>query len=145
MEINETVKRLYEEWRTHGKIILAVDFDDTVSPWRLRSQEQCDETIAQVKNAQDVGAYVMIFTACDPDRYAYIHEYMAGKGVKVDTINEPPIKGLRYGNFVKPYYNHLLDDRAGLGQAVADLEAAMVMMRSYKHGQTMDYPGASGF
>jgi len=30
------VERLALEWARHGKIIIAVDFDDTISPWKFR-------------------------------------------------------------------------------------------------------------
>ena len=29
------LERLEEEWKMHGKIIVAVDYDDTISPWKM--------------------------------------------------------------------------------------------------------------
>ncbi len=28
------IKRLLEEWKTYGKIIIGVDLDDTTHPWK---------------------------------------------------------------------------------------------------------------
>jgi len=40
--LNKTKDRLFTEWVNHGKIIIAVDFDDTVSSWKLFSQEEIE-------------------------------------------------------------------------------------------------------
>jgi hypothetical protein len=139
------VIRLYNEWTTHGKIILAVDFDDTISVWKHATQEQCDRVIEKLKEAQQVGTYVMIFTACKTDRYDHIREYCKSKELHIDTINEAPVPNLPYGSNVKPYYNHLLDDRAALEAALEILMMAMYMVRSDRTSERLDYPGSLGF
>jgi len=33
------VNRLLEEWKQHGRVIISVDYDDTLSPWKLGNKE----------------------------------------------------------------------------------------------------------
>jgi hypothetical protein len=100
-----------------------VDYDDTIFPWRHRSAGQCDSTINLIKWCQQIGAYIMIHTCSDPDRHEEIREYCLSKGLKIDSINENPIK-LPYGNSGKPYYNWQLCDRSGLTYAIEVLREA---------------------
>jgi len=37
--IRTYVDRLLEEWKLHGKIIISVDYDDTLSHWKLGNEE----------------------------------------------------------------------------------------------------------
>lgn len=128
--------RLANEWKTHGKIILSVDFDATISPYHTIHNEQ-DITRAQalIKECQLVGCYTMIHTNCDENRYTYILDYCNSLGIIVDSINKTPID-LPYGKEgSKPYYNHSLDDRSALPASLDILEHAMYMMRAYKSSQ----------
>ena len=130
---NDYVDRLYSEWLTHGKIIIGVDFDDTISPWKFTKQENCNEVIELLQLAQATGAYLVIHTACNSDRYAEILTYCQSHGLNINTINENPID-LPYGKSPKskPMCNIYLDDRAGLNEALAILEMAMYKKRAQK-------------
>jgi hypothetical protein len=140
---NKYVKRLVQEWEQHGKIIIAVDFDDTISPWKLQSQEECNKIIQKLITAKEIGAYISVFTACNTDRYPQIRKYCKDKGLNIDSININPIN-LPYGNQNKIYANIFIDDRAGLEQSLEYLEAAMYYIRSKKLADKMDYPGSLG-
>lgn len=74
-----------------------------------------------VKQCAALGFYVVLWTASAPERFNFMKKYMQDNGIHVDAINENPIK-LPFGNNGKIYYNILLDDRAGLGQALDALE-----------------------
>lgn len=124
---NKYVVRLYNEWVFHRQIIIACDFDDTISPWRF-SKEELQNTIDTIKRAQFIGAYLIIHTACHPDRFDYIKEYCKSIGLRVDSINSNPVD-LPYGKHGKVYANIFLDDRAGLDEAVSILNLAMSMYR----------------
>lgn len=130
------IDRLVNEWQTHGKVIIGVDFDSTISPYHtFDNQEDIDRTIKLLKDCQLVGCYTVIHTACNQDRYEEIMSYCDKIGIKVDSINQTPIE-LPYGNKgSKPYCNHFLDDRAALPAALDILEQAMVLTRSYKYSQ----------
>ncbi len=110
------VERLVNEWAAHEKIIVAVDFDDTIFPWSFTSQEECDDLIEFLIWIRTIGAYIVIFTASDHTRYNEIREYCASKSLNIDSINKNPID-LPYGKDGKIYYNIFLCDRAGLNES----------------------------
>lgn len=123
--------RLYQEWKQHGKIIIGVDFDDTISPWKFKSTEDLedlDKTIQILRVAQETGAYIVIFTACNPDRYKEIQDYCDSVKLHIDCINRTPFD-LPYGKNGKIYANIFLDDRAGLDESIALLEETMYKIR----------------
>jgi hypothetical protein len=134
--IDKYINRLTEEWLQHGKIIVAIDFDDTISPWKLNSQEECNKVIEVLKDVCAVGAYIVIFTACSSDRYQHIAEYCTSKGFSIDRINQNPIV-LPYGNQTKVYANIFLDDRGGLDEALNILQESMYRVRSSKYGKNL--------
>jgi len=128
-DMERYIARLVKEWCEHKKIILAVDFDDTISPWRFHDFNY-SKVIDLVKEAQNIGAYIVIFTASQIDRYDYIREYCKTTGnFEIDAINENVID-LPYGNHKKIYYNHLLDDRSALLNAMAILFIAMMRIKT---------------
>lgn len=131
---NKYYQRLYEEWQQHSKIIIAVDFDDTISPWKFQDTEDIDKTIKTVITAKQIGAYIIIFTACNPDRYEDIKTYCLSKGLEIDGINTTPVD-IPYGKTNKIYANIFLDDRAGLLEALEMLEDTMYKIRAYKYSQ----------
>lgn len=118
------LERLVNEWISHDKIVLAVDYDDTIFHWRHTPKERCNEILDLVKFCKQVGAYIMIHTSTDISRYDEIREYCESKGLKIDSINSNPIN-LPYGREGKPYYNWQLCDRSGLDYAVEVLEKAV--------------------
>jgi len=144
---NKYAERLYNEWITHGKIIIGTDFDSTISPYgvieNLQDIEDCKQLLRDCKL---VGCYIVVHTACNVDRYENIKQYCAEQGIIVDTINETPIPELPFGkNGSKPYCNIFLDDRAGFIQALEILEEVMYKVRSYKAGKKLDNPGSTEF
>lgn len=114
------VKRLHKEYKKHPKLIIAVDFDDTVYDFHKLGALH-ERAINVVKQCAALGFYVVLWTASAPERFNFMKKYMTDNGIHVDAINENPIK-LPFGNNGKIYYNILLDDRAGLGQALDALE-----------------------
>jgi len=134
--IRTYVDRLLEEWKLHGKIIISVDYDDTLSHWKLGNEEDRLRTVRIVKESILTGAYVVIFSACNPDRHSEIKEYCREIDLPIDAINKNPID-LPYGGHPgsKIFYNINLCDRSGLTQALDILEAAMYRYRGYLQNQ----------
>ena len=130
MDIQIYIDRLLREWKEYGKIIIACDYDDTLRNWSLDDDETRARVIELLKIAKATGAYIVIFTACSPDRYDEIKDFCKEKGIQIDSINQNPID-LPYGNEKKVYANIFLDDRAGLPQALEILETAMYKYRSH--------------
>lgn len=119
--MKQYINRLYNEWLEHKKIIIAVDYDDTIFPFKLGNNKDIEKTIKLVKKAQEIGAYVVIFTASDPERHESIKEHCKSIDLHIDSINENPIE-LPYGKFGKIYYNINLCDRSGLQQSLKILK-----------------------
>lgn len=134
MSVDTYVDRLLEEWKQHGKIIISVDYDDTICKWNLNNNADVARTIRLVKEAYNTGAYVVIFTASAVDRYPEIQEYCDKLEIPISCINKNPID-LPYGNNGKIYYNINLCDRSGLLQALDILETAMYRYRAYLQTQ----------
>lgn len=124
---NNAVMRLYQEWEKHPKLLIAVDFDETIFDFHKKGTDHT-MVINLLKKCNDLGFYVSLFTASKPSRYDFMRNYMKELGVKIDAINENVIE-LPYGNNGKIYYNILLDDRAGLGQAYTTLASVIEMIR----------------
>lgn len=140
MEItNKYVQRLANEWMMHKSIIIAVDYDDTISPWRF-SIAELQDTIECIKQAQYVGAYVLINTACHPDRFPEIISYCNSIGIKVGGINETP-EHIPYGKHGKVYANIFLDDRAGLEEAKSILRTAMAIYKGSSSTNSIQHIG----
>jgi hypothetical protein len=132
MKENKYIKRLTEEWVTHGKIIISIDFDDTLFAWKSGfNKEDIERTIKLCQEAYLTGAYLVIFTASNIERYPEIQAYCEEIQLPISAINTNPIP-LPYGNNGKIYYNINLCDRSGLVDALDILEAAMYQMRSYQ-------------
>ncbi len=132
--LNIYIDRLYNEWKTHGKIIICVDFDSTLSPYQTFNNEvDIERTIKLLPICKQTGCYIVIHTACRQDRYDEIKKYCASIGIEVDTINETPID-LPYGKAgSKPYANHFLDDRSALPSSLDILETALYRYRCEKN------------
>lgn len=126
--MNKYTKRLCEEWKQYGKIIIAVDFDDTIRNWKLNNNEIYEKVLDLLRKCKETGAYIVVFTACNEDRYPEILKYCSSHGIEIDKINQNPIE-LPYGNQNKIYANIFLDDRAGLEEALKILEDAMWQIR----------------
>ena len=126
-KLSPYVDRLTNEWLQHEKIIVACDYDDTLSPWKMKNFD-FDTVFDIIKAAKYTGAYIVIFTACNPDRYDEIRDFCKSKGLIIDAINKTPID-LPYGKTGKIYANIFIDDRAGLYESLAILERAMYNVR----------------
>lgn len=136
--MNKYTERLINEWKIHGKIVLAIDYDGTLRAWKtLDNQDDIDKVIKLVKECQNVGCYTVIHTACNLDRHEEIKNYCNSVDIKVDAININPLI-LPYGKNStgennKIFYNHQLCDRSGLTESIKILEEAMYMQRAHKN------------
>ena len=131
------LERLEEEWKTYNKIIIACDYDDTISPWKMQNRD-FKRIFEVLITAKQTGAYVVIFTACKEDRYPEITKYCSDNGLEIDGINKTPID-LPYGNDKKIYANVFIDDRAGLNESLNILEMAMYRIRGMRSAGLYDF------
>lgn len=123
MDRDRCVARLLQEYKLHKQLIVAVDFDDTVFDFHKQGYHY-DRIIDLLKRCQNLGFYIMMYTAQHPDNYDKSCEYLKEKGINVHCVNKNPVK-MEFGHHGKPWFSILLDDRAGLGQAYVILSSAV--------------------
>lgn len=115
LDDNNVLDRLLREFCTHGEIIVAYDFDNTVFDFHNDGDMYFDVVLLLKKLKKY--AKLIVFTASKEGRYEFISNYLLTNEIPYDTINEDIINaGAR-----KIYYNILLDDRAGLSSAYKTL------------------------
>jgi hypothetical protein len=124
--------RLLSEWKQHGSIIIGLDFDDTIFPYRENFTD-INKVINIVKEAIRSNAIVVIYTGSSEDRYSEIQDYCKSIDLKIHSINENIIKP--FGDNRKIYANIYLDDRSGLNESIEILTAAMYNYRGYLQNQ----------
>jgi myo-inositol-1(or 4)-monophosphatase len=98
---------LLEQYKKHGKIIVAFDFDDTASPFR---GESCEKVVQLIRDLRPY-AHLICFTARTPENQRAAEAYLKVNNIPYDYINRE-----WNGNDIsgKLFYNQLLDDKAGL-------------------------------
>lgn len=117
------VERLWSEYVKHGRLIVALDVDGTVFDFH-NQQATYPRVIQLMRECEALGFYIMVFTARGSDTLPHAIEHVRSLGLTVASVNANPFP-LPYGNNGKPYYNVLLDDRAGLASAYATLRAVV--------------------
>ena len=119
------LRRIRKEYETHGKLIIAVDFDDTI--YNTHKQEGwVYQRIVEVLLRWAPHAYIICWTASLPERYDFIRNVFDVYGIRLDAINENApeidVKGPKI--FASVY----LDDRSfGLENAIWALETLATM------------------
>jgi hydroxymethylpyrimidine pyrophosphatase-like HAD family hydrolase len=121
--MDKYTQRLVEEWKEHGRLILAVDYDDTIFPYKTATGEECLELIEYLRLIQDK-LWIIIWTASKPERYEEIRSYCSSVGLEIVGVNTAAIPNLKFGTESKPYFNLLIDDRAGKELAIQQLKKA---------------------
>ena len=110
-------QRLIKEAVEHkGKLIVAFDFDNTIFDYHNNGGDY-SQVIALLQECSKLGMIMILFTAQDDEaRLEWMVAYCNHFKINVDYINRSPLL-----NTTKPYYNILLDDRAGLSEAFSEL------------------------
>ena len=103
-------KRLVKCYQEHKNLVIGYDFDGTIYDTNKVGGDFGD-VIDLLKKCTDFGFTMCLWTAePDPEKLAWKIEYAKKLGIGVDYVNESPLMpGTK-----KPYFNILLDDRAGL-------------------------------
>lgn len=113
-------RRLNYEYYEYGKLIIAVDFDSTIFPYH--KDTTCYDVIRTLERWSN-HAYIYIFTARSEDKYEEIYDYCSDLDINFRNINVGSSE-VDFGGR-KPFYNLLLDDRAGLDFGIRALNEIM--------------------
>ncbi len=119
LEEENCFERLLAEYRRHGKLIVAYDFDDTVYDYHQQDRSYA-HVVALLKRCKELGFHLTVFTDLYDGKREVVTAYLAEYQIPYDGINETP-DFVPFGHGGKPYYNILLDDRAGLPSAYSIL------------------------
>jgi hypothetical protein len=128
--MNKYQSRLYNEWLAHGKCIIAVDFDGTISPFpNIDNQRDIDYAIEVLQLCKAVGCYIVINTATNKSRFDVIRRHCKDVGLDIDAINENVMPNLPYGHDGKVYANVYVDDRSfGFVEGLKQLEWVAILV-----------------
>jgi len=129
---SNTFDRLVEEYLKHGSLIVAVDFDNTLFDYHNKGW-QFPAVAELMKDCKSLGFKIVVFTGSAKERHSFIKDYCRSLGFIIDGVNEDVIdwhqdKSLDWSQS-KIYFNILLDDRAGLGEAYNTLR---ILVNLYK-------------
>lgn len=124
------INRLLKEYSKHNKLIIAFDFDNTIFDFHNNGGDY-SEVIELLKDCSDMNMTMVLFT-CDDDNDILKDkvEFCNKNEIWVDYINESPVY-----NTKKPYYNILLDDRAGLNEAYSILYKVINVIKENSYGK----------
>jgi len=123
LSYNYLLLRLIDAYKTHDRLVIAYDIDDTVRPYYCSS---CNAIVELLKNAKEVlNPYFIVYTS-NPNIDG-IKEFLNEKGIPYDSINEnAPFVPFNNG---KLYYNLFLDDKAGLTQTSSTLNDLVQLVK----------------
>jgi hypothetical protein len=115
----ESIKRLVSEYEKHGSLIVAYEYENTV----VLPDAECPRLIALLRKAEDLGFILILFTGRSNDEVGEIVLDLNSRRIPFNLINESP-QNIPFSNR-KVFYNILLDGRAGLSEAVDQLESVI--------------------
>lgn len=119
-------ERLKADYKIHKKLFVAFDYDNTVFDYHHLGINYI-KIIKLLRVCSQLGFILILFTANEGEDLNKAKEYLKENNIPYDLINENPIMKTR-----KPYYNILLDDRAGLKEAYTHLKKLTDEIRSQK-------------
>ena len=125
MNYKSYVDCLMKEWDEHGNLCVAFDFDNTVFDYHGKGFlfPVIDFLLKECKKE---GFKLILFTAKETkEELNQCVDYCKERGYEPDFINMSPVM-----NTKKPYYNILLDDRAGLDSAAMVLSFVLARIQS---------------
>lgn len=119
-------KRLISEYEAHGKLVVGFDFDNTIFDVHNKGIN-CSEIISLLQECKRLGFTLCLYTAeLREDWLRWKMDYCRHFGIAPDYVNESPLlPGTR-----KPFFNILLDDRAGLESAYQTLKQVVIHANS---------------
>lgn len=110
LDMNYRLQKIIRNYQKHGNVVVGVDFDFTLVD--AITGETYEDIVQILKRGQRKEIIYCIWTANDSD--AYVKSKWLEAGLEFQYYNESPINQ----GSVKPHFNILLDDSAGLKEAL---------------------------
>jgi hydroxymethylpyrimidine pyrophosphatase-like HAD family hydrolase len=109
------LERLLREYKEHGGLVVAFDFDNTVYDYHKKG-ETYYRVIDLIRRLSKVkGISLVVWTGTAKERYSFIEDYLRENLIPFNAINQNP--HFFHSSSPKIFYSILLDDRAGLESA----------------------------
>jgi len=116
------LSRLMKEYVEHKSLVIGFDFDNTIYDVHDNGGNYT-EIINLLKRCKALGFRLCLYTAeSDEDRLKWKAQYCKYKGIEPNYVNESPL----LTGTSKPFFNILLDDRAGLEEAYKTLLTVVI-------------------
>ena len=118
------INRLLNEYNKHKSLVIGVDFDNTLFDFHNRG-DKFPSLIELIKECKELNFIVCLYTG--NTNSAVISNFEKENNLCFDYINESPVKPTTAS---KPYFNILLDDRAGLDSAYKTLKSVIKRIKN---------------
>ena len=117
-------KRLKQDYLIHKSLFVAYDYDNTVFDFHGLNINY-SKIIELLRTCKSLGFTLILFTGNEGEKLEVIKKDLKHRNIPFDLINENPLMNTR-----KPYYNILLDDRAGLKESYNNLKKLIDEIRN---------------
>ena len=113
LSYDECYRQLKAQFKKHGRLYIAYDFDDTV--WATGPYDNCRKVPHLIRVWRPY-SYLILFTARDNEDLPMITDFLKRKNIPYDEVGKnTDLTSNHYkNNSPKPYFNILLDDKAAL-------------------------------
>jgi hypothetical protein len=118
------IDRLKKEYELHRNLVIGFDFDNTVFDYHHTGLDM-EPVITLLRQCSNLGFTLCLYTVLMPDGLTTGEkaDYCKDRLIDVKYINCSPLLSTGRG---KPFFNILLDDRAGLASAYNILRTALM-------------------
>jgi hypothetical protein len=116
-------QRLLEEYKKHGSLYIGFDFDNTIYDVHGLG-DTFPEMVKLLHDLKSINCKLILFTCREGNELQEAVEYCKSIGIVPDYVNESPLFKTR-----KPFFNVLLDDRAGLAYTFEMCKSLVLKVR----------------
>lgn len=109
---DKLLERLIYEYHNRSNIIIGVDFDDTIRDYQ--SRKVIEPVVSIVKECKALGFVICLYTCREKEMLLEALDYCDKWEIPYDYVNQSPV----LVRSRKPFFNILLDDRAGLNESL---------------------------
>lgn len=115
------LNKVADAYNRHSSLIVGVDFDDTIFPYNKTQEniDRCDRVVLllqTLKKKMGTNLILCLYSVADEQALVYKEHIMECYGLKPQFVNEGPMDNK--WNSKKPFFNILLDDKAGLNETI---------------------------
>jgi hypothetical protein len=122
-----TYDRLYREYKKHGSLCIGFDFDGTVHDYH-KTGATYPAVTQLLRDLKEINCKLICWSCYH--NHDYIVDYLMDHDIPCDGINTNGIT-LPWETR-KPFFNALLDDRAGLREVYYTLKALVIAIKQEK-------------